>query len=370
VQKPRPINEPEREAVAIVAAFLSRGPAAIEERLAPDAPLRALPREAVLAELAVRTGPRETARWTLQTAAGEPGDVAFRVTFPGGYEDGLLFRMTRSGTQWSLREVLTLAENPAPPASPSPPASSPRRLPPRTILTIAAVLLGVLAAISFGRSRLLAVIALLFAAVAAAAAILVPRFAHVPEASVPAFAELRPLLPLREALARGDDATIPHGSPPQRANVGMLWILQSGATLTVRGNANDPLAGLTTVSRTPLAEVVRARLALGSGKAPEVAAAAFTRALAIQPQRDDILVEAATSFGVKPAATTFLDDPASTSHATRGCTMRAPCAPPRAMKPRHSGTCVRHGRSNRSRAKSWCASRACCRCCAMCARRR
>jgi hypothetical protein len=40
-----------------------------------------------------------------------------------------------------------------------------------------------------------------------------------------------------------------------------------------------------------------------------VAVAAFTRALAIQPQRDDILVEAATSFGVKPAATTFLDDP-------------------------------------------------------------
>src|SRR5688572_16933325 len=108
--EPRPINEPEREAVAIVASFLSRGPVALEERLAPDAPLRALPREDVLAELAVRTGPRDGARWTLQTAGGA-SDVAFRVTFPSGYEDGLLLRMTRSGDRWSLREVLTLAEN-------------------------------------------------------------------------------------------------------------------------------------------------------------------------------------------------------------------------------------------------------------------
>ena len=177
--EPRPINEPEREAVAIVAAFLSRGPLALEERLAPDAALRALPREDVLTELAVRTGPREGARWTLQTAGSGAGDVAFRVTFPSGYEDGLLFRMTKTGQRWSLREVLTLAENPVPPASPSPPASSRRRFPPRTILIVAAFLLGVLAAISFARSRVLAVIALVFAAIAAAAAILIPRFAHV-----------------------------------------------------------------------------------------------------------------------------------------------------------------------------------------------
>jgi Peptidase MA superfamily len=307
--EPRPINEPEREAVAIVAAFLSRGPAAIEERLAPDAPLRALPREDALAELAVRTGPRDGARWTLQTAVGGAGDVAFRVTFPSGYEDGLLFRMTRTGDRWSPREVLTLAENPALRATASSPASSPRRLPPRTILMIAAVLLGILAAIIFARSRALAVIALLFAAIAAAAAILFPRFTRIPEASVPAFAELRSLLPLREALARGDDPTVPLGVSAAAREVGMLWILESGATITVRGNASDPLAGLTTVSRTPLAEVVRARLALGSGKGPEVGAAAFTRALAIKPQRDDILVEAATSFGVQPASTTFLDDP-------------------------------------------------------------
>jgi hypothetical protein len=304
--EPRPINEPEREAVAIVAAFLSRGPAALEERLAPDAPLRALPREDVLAELGVRTGPRDGARWTLQTAGGEPGDVAFRVTFPSGDEDGLFFRMKKTGDRWSLHEVLTIAETPAPPARPTPPAP-PARFPPRTILLMAAFVLGALAAVSFARSRVLAVIALVSAAVVATAAIFIPRFTHSPEPRAHAFAELRSLLPLREALARGDDASVPKGVSPAARDTGMLWMLQSGATLTVPGNANDALAGLTTVARTPLAEVVRARLALTSGHA-EVAAAAFRRALAIQPRRDDILVEAATSFGVQPAAAAFLDD--------------------------------------------------------------
>ena len=305
--EPRPINEPEREAVAIVASFLSRGPAALEERLAPDAPLRALPREDALAELAVRAGPRDGARWTLQTAGGA-GDVAFRVTFPSGYEDGLLLRMTRNGDRWSLREVLTLAENPAPQAPTSPPASSPRRFTPRTILMIAALVLGALGAIIFARSRVLAVIALAFAAIAITAAFFVPRFADAPESAGYAFAELRSLLPLREALARGDDPTVPKGISAAARDAGVLWILQSGATLGVPGNAGDPLAGLRTVSKTPLAEVVRARLAL-AGRRAEVAAAAYTRALAVQPQRDDILVEAATSFGVKPTATAFLDDP-------------------------------------------------------------
>src|SRR5688572_7380101 len=81
VADPRPINDAEREAVTVVAEFLSRGPEALFERLSPDAPLRALPREDALAELAARTGPGAGARWTLQTIVhGRPGDVAFRVT--------------------------------------------------------------------------------------------------------------------------------------------------------------------------------------------------------------------------------------------------------------------------------------------------
>jgi hypothetical protein len=306
----RPINEPEREAVAIVAAFLSRGPAAIEERLSPDAPLRALTREEALAELAVRTGPREGARWTLQTlfsnGVGDTGTAAFRMTFPSGYEDGLLFRMKKRGDRWSVREVLTLAENPAPPPTASRPVSSSRRLPPRTVLLIAALLLGVLGAFIFRRSRVLAVIALVFATGAVTAAMFVSRFTNAPQTNEQTFAELRSLLPLREALARGDDPKIPDDVTGAARDVGRLWILQSGGTLTVPGNATDPIAGLTTVARTSLAEVVRARLALGVN--PAVAAAAFTRAIAIPPLRDDILVEAASSFGVTPTAAPFLND--------------------------------------------------------------
>lgn len=306
--EPRAINAPEREAVVIVAAFLSQGPVALERRLSPDAPLRALTREEALQELAVRTGPKNGARWTLQTADGEAGDVAFRVTFPSGYEDGLLFRMKKSGDRWSLHEVRALAENPPPHATATLPTPAVPRLPPRTILMIAASLLGALAALIFTRSRVLAGIAFAFAAVAIAAAFFVPRFANAPESHQYAFTELRSLLPLREALARGDDPKVPSGISAPARDVAMLWILQSGAALAVPGNANDPLAGLTTVARTPLAEVVRARLALGAGGRADVAAAAFTRALAIPPQRDDILVEAATSFGITPATVPFLDD--------------------------------------------------------------
>jgi hypothetical protein len=111
VAAPRPINDAEREAVTIVAELLSRGPAALFERLSPDAPLRALPRADALAELAARTGPGAGARWTLQTVVGgRPGEVAFRVTFPSGYEDGLLFRMKGR----AVYEIFTLAEDPTP----------------------------------------------------------------------------------------------------------------------------------------------------------------------------------------------------------------------------------------------------------------
>src|SRR5687767_3272498 len=161
--EPRPINDAEREAVAVAAQFLSRGPDALFERLSPDAPLRALPREQALAELAARTGPAAGARWTLQTIVhGRKGDVAFRVTFPSGYEDGLLLRM-KGGC---VHEVLTLAEDPSPPVTIRPPDPEPIR----KRYLIAAALLALLAAFMARRSRVLAVIAILAAAFAIAGA--------------------------------------------------------------------------------------------------------------------------------------------------------------------------------------------------------
>jgi hypothetical protein len=279
--QPRAINDAEREAVVMVASFLDRGPEALYERLSPDAPFRVLPRDQALRELAARTGPHAGTRWSLQTASR---DVAFHVTYPSGYDDGLLFRMKRSGNRWMLYDVLTLAESRgvATPAEPRDAWSKP--------LLIAALLLAGLAIVAWWKSRVLSVIAFLATACGVVLAHLTPAVSKPP----PPFPELRALVPLREALARGDELALPRNLSPAARDVASLWILASGAALSVPGNAGDPLAGLHSAKHTPLAEIMRARLALAKDDR-KAAQQAFGRALAIPPLRDDIAVEAATS---------------------------------------------------------------------------
>lgn len=277
--EPRPIHEAEREAVAIVAAFLARGPDALWTRLAADAPLRALPKEDALAELAARTGPSAGATWTLQTSEGNR-DAAFQVTWPNGTSDGLLFRMQHGGGGWMLHDVVTLAEMPEKPADQP---AAPTRPVPFPLITMALVFALIGLGIR-GRSRLTSAAALaLGAAFAAAAAYSWTRDAERP---APSFVELRALAPLRDALARGTDAGIPSGISREARNVAKLWLLQSGATVNV---------ALRSIGGTPLAELVRARIALNAGKEEE-AARAFERAAAVKPVRDDVLHEAAFSL--------------------------------------------------------------------------
>ncbi|MFL6246994.1 MAG: basic secretory protein-like protein [Thermoanaerobaculia bacterium] len=287
--EPRAISDAEREAVTIVAEFLSRGPDALFEHLSPDAPLRVLPREQALAELAARTGPAAGARWTLQTVVrGRKGDVAFRVTFPSGYEDGLLFRMKGRNVQ----EILTLAEDPK--ARVPIPTLGPEPL--RESYLVVAAFLALVGAFTARRSRLLAAMALIGAALAIAGAFHKLDFAKPAKAL--SFVELRDLVPLREALARGDEPRMPRELSAGAREVASLWILQSGAMLKTTVPA----------ATTPLAGIIRARLALTNDQT-SAAATAFTQALAIEPLRDDVLLEAATSFGVSQAALPFLSDP-------------------------------------------------------------
>ena len=277
--------------MTVAAAFLAGGPGALFARLSPDAPLRELPREDALAELAARTGPPAGARWTLQTIVrGRKGDVAFRVTFPSGYEDGLLFRMKGRG----VHEILTLAEDPSPLVIIPPPNPEPIR---QSYLILAAGL-ALLGAFIASRSRVIAAIAIIGAAIAIAGAFHKLRnpFAKPPKA-LP-FIELRALAPLREALARGNDPQMPREISARAREVASLWILQSGAALKTTVPAHD----------TPLAHLIRARLALTNGK-PAEAALAYTKAIDVEPLRDDVLFEAATSFGVSPSALPFLADP-------------------------------------------------------------
>jgi tetratricopeptide (TPR) repeat protein len=269
--EPRPINGAEREAVAVVAAYLAEGPRALWTQLTPDAPLRALPEQEALQELSVRTGPRDGARWSLQTIENSDRDVAFKVTFPSGYEDGLLFRMQRG----KVREVLTMAEDGRRPNE----SRRPRRPPlHRNALIAAAVVSALLAAFI----RRLRVPLALLAAVGAGLAVWNPQFER-PETQLP-FVELRVLEPLRTALARGDEPRIPKEAKGEARAVAQLWILQSGSP------------GDLPHATSQLAALVTARVALVQDKEEE-ARQAFDRALAIR-RRDDVALEAVTSLEV------------------------------------------------------------------------
>ncbi|HEY0155684.1 MAG TPA: hypothetical protein VGF28_00175 [Thermoanaerobaculia bacterium] len=269
--EPRPINDAEREAVAIAAEFLERGPAALWTHLAPDAPLRALPEKEALQELAVRTGPRDGARWSLQTVEGSNRDVAFKVTYPSGYEDGLLFRIQ----QGKVREVLTLAEDGR---RPSPPAAAVRTHELRNALIAAAVIAFILAALVRKLRIPLAVLAVAGTGIAIWNPPLGRQEQHLP------FVELRSLEPLRAALARGDEPHIPAAAKGEALAVAQLWILQSGSP------------GDLPHAPTQLAALVTARVALVQDKQEE-ARKAFERALAIR-RRDDVALEAVTSLEV------------------------------------------------------------------------
>lgn len=248
--EPRPIADAEREAVAVAAAYLASGPSAVP--LAPDAPLAALPREQALQEIAVRLGPREGATWTLRTAAA---GVAFHVRWPSGFEDGFLFRMRGA----AVHSITTLGEPNVGRASARPSAATgPSETRPALIALCAAC---VLLAIFSRRWRLLFIAAAAGFAVVAA----LPYLRRAESPPLHQFSELRALLPLRNALARGESTKVPDHP------VAKLW------------------AGMPSDNGSALAHLIRARLALADGKD---ATAAFARAVTITPLRDDVLLEA------------------------------------------------------------------------------
>jgi len=272
--QPRPISDAERAAVSVVAAYLASGPQAVYERLAGDAPLRALPRADALREIEVRMGPRDDVTWTLRTA---DRDAAFRVAWKSGYEDGLLIR-TRGDR---VDRILTLAER----------DRKAEALPPHSRWPLAAaVVFAILGAIVAVRWRLVGVVLL---ALATASAIIAYRDRS--QKAPLAFVELRELASVREALARGSVVKIPASVSDEARDVATLWMLQSGLALEIGGTKDDPIAGLASVAHTPLAEILRARIALGE-RNEDAAARAFERASTLPPVRDDILYEAAFSF--------------------------------------------------------------------------
>lgn len=111
--EPRPLTPAERGAVELALAYAERGPEAIWERLADDAPLRALGREAALAELTARLGARDGTTWRLQTPAAALGPAAaiFSIEFASGVDDLLRLELVdRQGPR--VRGLWTLLDRP------------------------------------------------------------------------------------------------------------------------------------------------------------------------------------------------------------------------------------------------------------------
>ncbi|HEY2291850.1 MAG TPA: hypothetical protein VGM86_14210, partial [Thermoanaerobaculia bacterium] len=254
-EAPRPLSEAERQAVALAAEYLDRGPAAWWDRLASGSPLRKLGREAALAEIEVRAGSPAGAEWDL--AASPEGTssrgAVFTLGFPAGVDDSLVLGLVREGDAWKIDSLRISAEpvgRKSPEEEEKPAASSapqPLRVVGRSIALpvwllvvagVAGALLLYVALLNRDRRALSWSLGsaggVLLAAVLAA--VLLPRLLPAPKgpaaAGEPEMAELRSLLPLRRALTQAEGA-VPATAPPETRAAGVagqvarLWWAQS-----------------------------------------------------------------------------------------------------------------------------------------------
>ncbi|HEX2831395.1 MAG TPA: hypothetical protein VHW00_00180 [Thermoanaerobaculia bacterium] len=312
----RPISDAEHAAVQVAAQYLSRGPEAVVEQLAPDSPLAKLPRAQQFDEIEARLGPPAAAQWELQTVVPALKDrlAAFTVTYPSGWDDQVIFEMTPVAGSWKIREMRFLAQPAARAAAvqPSTPIAAavetPKTFfesftlrasaPPLALLAVAASI----AAAFLARNRPVAR-SLIAAATVALLLALIPRgTATATQASAIAprnDSRLAPLLPLRRALASGNgDAAAAFRSVDRRGDRGAiadLWKVHSDLMETNTASARNALSAFAQSSDRPLASILRARLALLEND--EVAAVlAYEQAVSLGPGRDGLWYETAEAL--------------------------------------------------------------------------
>src|SRR4051794_38920418 len=315
---PRPLSEAERQAAALAAEYLDRGPAAWWDRLASGSPLRKLGREAALAEIEVRAGSPAGAEWDL---AASPEGTSSRgavltLAFPSGVDDSLVLGLVREGGAWKIDSLRISAEpvgrkspeeeKPAAPSAAPPPLRVGGRsiaLPVWLLVVagVAGVLLLYVALLNRDQRSLAWSLGSAGGVVlaAAAAAVLLPRLLPAPQGPVaagePEMTELRSLLPLRRALTQAEGA-VPATAPPEtRANgvagqVVRLWWAQSLlGGMDLRG-ADALLQEFPSPGRVPLAELLRARAAfLRLEELPT--AVAYQRAASVGVAHEAVLLE-------------------------------------------------------------------------------
>jgi hypothetical protein len=313
----RPISDAEHAAVQVAAQYLSRGPEAVAEQLAPDSPLAKLPREQQFEEIETRLGPPAGAQWELQTVVPALKDklAAFTVTYPSGWDDQVIFEMTPVAGAWKIREMRFLAQSSAhaPATAANTPAATPAETPKTFFerfqlratgppLALLAAAVSIIAAFS-SRNRPVAR-SLIAVAIIAIALALIPHgtASEATQASVIApqnDSRLAPLLPFRRALATGqgnaDAAYRAIDRRGQRGAVADLWKAHSDLLDTNTTAVRGALEMFNTSSDRPLAAILRARLAFLEND--EVAAVlAYEQAVSLGPGRDGLWYETAEAL--------------------------------------------------------------------------
>ena len=109
---PRPLTAAEQQGVELAVAYMVGGPAAWWPELARGSWLRALGRDAALAEIEARAGTPAEAHWTLQAVPAEVAahGAVFSLEFPSGADDTLLIGLVEEGGAWKIDSLRVGAE--------------------------------------------------------------------------------------------------------------------------------------------------------------------------------------------------------------------------------------------------------------------
>jgi len=315
VAAPRPISDAERMAVEMAADYLSRGPAAIAERLDNASPLRRFNGQELLDEIEARLGPASGARWELQTVvpALQNKAAVFGISYPSGADETVTFNVVASGDTFKVSDIQILALPSVRPVLFAPAAAATteqKSTMPANALPIGAGIVAALAALfaafgrrssaAFSRLALLAAIAIAvgFVLITNESTVAKPTIAAktAPETTLPRLASL---LPLRRAMTTGNaDAAAQSTAACHEVTctrVAALWKAQAALQQMQTPDITAALAPFPSPSNVPLAEIVRGRASLLKANETD-SAYAYETAMNLPPGRDGLWYEAAQAL--------------------------------------------------------------------------
>jgi tetratricopeptide (TPR) repeat protein len=311
----RPISYAERAAVQLAASYLARGPEAVHDRLASVSPLKKLSKADALAEIEVRLGPPAGATWELQTVVPALKDetAVFAVSYPSGADETVVLNLAAEDGDFKVNDIRILAEpsatqpifapleaNAAKPVK----KTNPNTAPLATGLAAALLAGGAMFVAARSGSGARAMIAIAIVAVGAGGYIAFDRTRKAQEAAAAAalqindvedYPRLGKLLPFRRAIAAGTDvaaAAPPFALKGAASQVAKLWNTQLDLEQMRVDSAARALKGESNPSQTPLAEILRGRLAFSQAKETD-SVIAYEHAVNLGPGRDGLWVETA-----------------------------------------------------------------------------